>query len=172
MKKKHDQSVIIPFKNILENGINKEDITHPYKLKNGELQVVSQYLDREKTDIFRTLSPGSTTLLVGDIVGSDELFIHLPWANYQGTFWPEELVGYLVQVLSTEKSILLLGEPGQGKTTVLKRVFAIMADRFIQEPKEVLPIYIPLRDVSYPVDESSETLSIRIHFKSVGNITE
>ena len=51
-------------------------------------------------------------------MGSDELLIPLPWANYQGTERSEELVEYLIQVLSQAKQILLLGEPGQGKTTI------------------------------------------------------
>jgi predicted NACHT family NTPase len=75
-----------------------------------------------------------------------------------GTVRSEKLVEYLIQVLSPAKRILLLGEPGQGKTTVLKRVFSIMADRFLQGSSDIVPIYIPLRDVTYPVDESGETL--------------
>lgn len=157
IKKKHDRSFAPSPKKSLENEINEEDII-PHDLENEELQVIFQYIEKEKTDIFLTLSPGSTTLFVGDIVGSDELFIHLPWANYLGAVWPEELVGYLTQVISTEKQILLLGEPGQGKTTVMKRVFTIMADRFIKKPDEVIPIYIALRDISYPDDKSGETL--------------
>lgn len=155
--KKHKPSIIIPHKKPLVDTFEEEDIS-PFELEKEERQALSTYLHKERADIFLSLAPGSTTLSIGDIVGSDELFIHLPWANYQGAVRSEELIGYLIHVLSQAKRILLLGEPGQGKTTVLKRVFTIMADRFLQGSRDVVPIYIPLRDVTHLADESGGTL--------------
>ncbi|MGB3458437.1 MAG: NACHT domain-containing protein [Halobacteriota archaeon] len=123
-----------------------------------ERQALSSYLNRECTEITHIQAPGSTDLLVRDIVGSNELFIHLPWTIYQGTSKSEELVEYLIQVLPYSKRILLLGEPGQGKTIILKRVFTILANRFLQGSSDVMPIYIPLRDVTGPVEGRSENL--------------
>jgi len=153
LKRIKSLSAIISSKKSLKNTSADEDII-PLGLEKEELSALSAYLAIERTAIFRTFAPGSTTLLMGDVVGSDELFIHLPWANYQGTVRSEELVEYLIQVLSQAKQILLIGEPGQGKTTILKRIFTIMADRSLQGSSNVLPLYIPLRDVSYPADES------------------
>lgn len=155
--KKHKPSIIIPHKKSLVDTFEEEDIS-PFELEKEERQALSTYLLKERADIFHSLAPGSTTLLIGDIVGGDELFIHLPWTNYQGAVRSEELIGYLIHVLSQAKRILLLGEPGQGKTTVLKRVFTIMADRFLQGSSDVVPIYIPLRGVTYLSDESGGTL--------------
>jgi hypothetical protein len=139
-----------------------------------ERQALSSYLNRECTEITHIQAPGSTDLLVKDIVGSNELFIHLPWTIYQGTSKSEELVEYLIQVLPLSKRILLLGEPGQGKTIILKRVFTILANRFLQGSSDVMPtilanrflqgssdvmpIYIPLRDVTGPVEGRSENI--------------
>jgi SMC interacting uncharacterized protein involved in chromosome segregation len=47
-----------------------------------ERLALSSYLNRECTEITHIQAPGSTDLLVRDIVGSNELFIHLPWTIY------------------------------------------------------------------------------------------
>jgi len=157
ISKKHKTSVGSSRKESMEDTFEEEHIT-TLELEKEDHQALSTYLDKERKDIFHTIAPGSTTLLVGDIVGSDELFIQLPWANYQGKVRSDELVGYLIQVLSQDNQILVLGEPGQGKTTILKRAFTIMADHFIQGSSDVVPIYVTLRDVPYSEDESGETL--------------
>jgi predicted NACHT family NTPase len=157
ISKKHKTSVGSPRKESMEDTFEEEHIT-TLELEKEDYQALSTYLDKERKDIFHTIAPGSTTLLVGDIVGSDELFIQLPWANYQGKVRSDELVGYLIQVISKGDQILVLGEPGQGKTTVLKRVFTIMADHFLHGSSDVVPLYVTLRDVPYSEDESGETL--------------
>jgi len=124
-----------------------------------ERQELATYLQREKEEIFSAFTPGSTTLLVRDIVGNDKLFIPLPWANYLGAVRSEDLIEYLIEALSKGERVLLLGEPGQGKTTVLKRVFTIMVDRFLRGSSEVIPIFIPLRDVTFRAEKDGATLS-------------
>lgn len=121
-------------------------------------EIISTYLQKEREDVFGTIAPGSIKLLIGDIIGSDKLFISPPWANYLGSVRSEELIEYLVSFLYSGKSILLLGQPGQGKTTILKRVFTIMVDRFLQKYNDIIPIYIPLREIAYSADRANGTL--------------
>lgn len=122
-------------------------------------QAIATYLQRERAEILSAFSPGSTTLLVGDIVGDDKLFIPLPWANYLGAVRSDELVDYLIGALSRGERVLLLGEPGQGKTTVLKRVFTIMVDRFLAGSGQLVCVFIPLREVTLRAEEDGATLS-------------
>lgn len=121
-------------------------------------QKISTYLLKEREYILNTIAPGSTKLLIREIVENGKLFISPPWANYMGSVRSEELVEYLVSALSLGKKILLLGEPGQGKTTIFKRVFAIMVDSFVWESSNIMPVYIPLCDFAYSTDNNGRTL--------------
>jgi len=147
-----------------EIKIDEKEITVPKLLPPLEVeketnQNISLFLQKEREYIFSTIAPGSTSLLIGEIIGGKKLFISPPWANYMGIVRSEELIEYLISNLSSGNSILLLGDPGQGKTTILKRVFAIMVDSYMEKSNDVMPVYIPLRDIAYSGNKSGRTLS-------------
>lgn len=110
---------------------------------------LAEYLQREKDNILSSLAPGSTTLSVGDIVKSNELFILPPWKDYLGPTRSEELIAYLIDALLKTKRALLLGEAGQGKSTILKATFALAVDKFLKGSTNVVPIYVSLRNVKH-----------------------
>jgi hypothetical protein len=56
----------------------------------------------------------------------------------------------LTTTVLANQQVLLLGEPGQGKTIVLKQIFTIMVDRFLKNFKYPIPLYVPLREFTYP----------------------
>jgi predicted NACHT family NTPase len=124
---------------------------NPLKNKRKHRALI-KYLENEREGIFGALMPGFTDLRVGDIVGSGDLFIPLPWKIYYGDNQSEDLVGFLIDSLSQDNRVLLLGEAGQGKTTILKRVFTIMVNRFMTNHrghKLSIPVYIPLREFTF-----------------------
>jgi hypothetical protein len=61
ISKEHKPSVNDPSKKAFEDIFGEEDIT-PLEVEKEERQAISTYLDRERTDIFHTLAPGSTNL--------------------------------------------------------------------------------------------------------------
>jgi hypothetical protein len=96
------------------------------------------------------LAPGSTNTYVGDIIGSCGLFISPPWEAIQNIIVPVPLVDYVLDALTAGQRLLLLGEAGQGKTTILKQLFTLIADQFMKQDDQPIPfpLYIPLREIS------------------------
>ncbi|GCE06119.1 NACHT domain-containing protein [Dictyobacter aurantiacus] len=119
-------------------------------LSPDEKSLLVEYLQHQQTRMLNALAPGSTNLRVKDVVGDKGLFISPPWTTLQSTPATGTLVEYLTTALSDEQRILLLGDAGQGKTTILKQLFNILATNFISAPLEAapFPIYIPLREFS------------------------
>jgi hypothetical protein len=115
--------------------------------------------------MLNTLAPGSTNLWVRDIIGYDGLFIPPPWEMLQGTTDSSDLIAFLIDGLMQNQRILLLGEAGQGKTTVLKQVFTLMVDRFLEDTDNVapLPLYIPLREIASLAGNPIEILWAYVH---------
>jgi len=128
-------------------------------LKSGrKRRDLARYLQQERANILEVLAPGSTDLQVKDIVGGRGLFIPPPWKNLHGTTPPTELVEYLIARISAGQRVLLLGEPGQGKTIVLKQVFTNLVDRFLKNPKGRVPMYVPLREFTYSSGDALDLL--------------
>jgi transcriptional regulator with XRE-family HTH domain len=128
-------------------------------------QALNEYIQRQRASMLNTLAPGSTNLWVRDIIGSDGLFIPPPWQMLQGTNASTDLIAFLIDTLMSNQRILLLGEAGQGKTTVLKQVFTLMVDRFLEDTDNVapLPLYIPLREIASLAGNPIEILWAYVH---------
>ncbi len=112
--------------------------------------VLTKYLERQLAKLLDTLASGSTRLSVREIVKPDGLFIPPLWNLLNAETPQMSLVDYLLESISKHHWILLLGEAGQGKTTILKQVFTLLAQRFLSHPSSFvpLPLYIPLREIS------------------------
>lgn len=111
---------------------------------------LASYLRQQRCQLSDALAPGSHALRVRDIIDDDSLFIPPPWTDTQGLDSSRNLVEYLIATLLHGRRILLLGDAGQGKTTVLKQMFARIADQFLNAPslQVPLPIFLPLREFS------------------------
>ncbi len=119
---------------------------------------LARYLQDEKIRILDVNAPGSIGLKVKDIVEGRRLFIPPLWKNLHSTTPSIELVEHLITTVSLGKRVLLLGEPGQGKTIVLKQVFTIMVDRFLHHSRDLVPLYIPLREFTYSTSDALDLL--------------
>src|SRR5579884_582269 len=110
-------------------------------------ETIARYLEQQRVSMLNALAPGSTNLRVRDIVGKDGLFITPSWKNLGHGSSSKDLIEHLIESLIEGQRILLLGEAGQGKTTILKQVFSILVDRFINDTSSsmLIPLYVPLR---------------------------
>ena len=129
----------------------------PTKQSNGEgakrntmqsatYDALAQYIQQQRLRLFQSMAPGATALRVGEIIEHGSLFIPPPWKLLQGSTASQNLTDYLMESLRQKQRILLLGDAGQGKTTILKLVFTRLADCFLEDPSSPLPIYVPLRE--------------------------
>lgn len=124
--------------------------TSHYAVDASSYHALALCLQQKQAQLFDALASGSPHLRVKDIIGNDRLFISLPWRDAQRSVSSSQLVDHLLVALEKGEQVLLLGDAGQGKTTVLKQVFAQLVDRFLSgSSKETLfPLYIPLREIS------------------------
>lgn len=69
----------------------------------------------------------------------------------------ENLSDVIKEVLSTTNSILIYGEAGYGKTTILAKSFSEHVERLKDNPEYDLPLFLPLRnkgkDYSFDIEE-------------------
>src|SRR5438045_3339961 len=97
-----------------------------------------QYVEQQRNRLMSAFAPGTTTLRVGEIIGSSDLFIPPSWRLLSSSTPDLPLIDYLVDALLQSRCIFLLGEAGQGKTTVLKRLFLLLAGRFLTDSSSPL----------------------------------
>lgn len=125
-------------------------------------EALAEYLLQQRKHLLNALAPGSTNLRVGDIVGHKGLFISLPWVEMEGIPALTNLEKYLIDTLTKGQRTMLLGNAGQGKTTILKQVFTLMVDRYIDRNEAYqdspLPLYIPLREFPFQMVNGLEAL--------------
>ena len=123
-------------------------------------QALSKYIQDQRSHLLSMIAPGSTNLFMQDIIGKGGLFIPPPWEVAQGVASSPSLIDYLIDAASKRQHVLLLGEAGQGKTTVLKQVFTLMVDHFLEGSyiAPLLPLYIPLRDLDIARGSAIEIL--------------
>ena len=157
------------FNQISQNRLNYINNTANPIQKTGSsieyYQILANYLQQQYTQTLNSLVPGSTNLYVRDIINNNNLFIPPPWEMLQGTTVSTDLIIYLVDALIEGQRILLLGDAGQGKTTILKQIFYLLATRFFNKPEGVylFPLYIPLREFSSLAGNPLELLWNYLH---------
>jgi transcriptional regulator with XRE-family HTH domain len=101
----------------------KERDHNLFRYESGRYAKLVNYLQQQRKRLFDTLASGSTYLRVGDIIGQQGLFVPPPWEDVLDPTVGGDLTQHLATLLCQRQRILLLGEAGQGKTTILKRVF-------------------------------------------------
>ncbi|MDQ2904419.1 MAG: NACHT domain-containing protein [Chloroflexota bacterium] len=148
-----------------ETSSKKVDTSRSASLTPSPLQTsyeaLCSYLQQQQIHILDAIAPGSTNLRVGDILSYTNLFIPPLWEVIHGTLPSEtSLINYLIDALIRDQRILLLGEAGQGKTTVLKQVFTLLTNQFLNTypPTSPFPLYMPLRDFSYTKGNAAELI--------------
>jgi len=117
-------------------------------MQSATYDALAQFIQQQRLRLFHAMAPGATALRVGEIIEHGSLFIPPPWKLLHGSTASQDLADYLMESLRQKQRILLLGDAGQGKTTILKLVFTRLADCFLEDPSSPLPIYVPLREHS------------------------
>lgn len=113
------------------------------------------YLDLVFSNMRRVQVPGILGLTVGDIL-TKELFVELPWRFLEHKEpRNDSLVSTIVEGIFTKnKSYLVLSDPGQGKSILLKKVFEVTKEEFKRKGK-ILPIFIEVRRISAFFEKNS-----------------
>lgn len=106
-------------------------------------QIVNKQKDRLRA---RTTSTGFSISL-GDVFERG-YYIEPEYSVESGSFSKEkkELENSLVEELQTQKSILIYGEAGYGKTTILAKSYFYHVEKFNEEDGYKIPFYIWLKD--------------------------
>lgn len=138
---------------LIERG-HKKRPTKPTKWLRHKAPQIIQYLHKEIEELSRSIAPGSSRLRVKDLVSGDEVFIPPDWSFYiranpatPASLESQELEAYLLERITAGERVLLLGDTGQGKSTLLKRIFYRLSQAFGGNPTTPIPLYIPCRDL-------------------------
>jgi len=108
-----------------------------------ERLTISRYLLKMRELLFKSNAPGSLFLRIENIANG-ELFIPPEWAIYPNRRSENELIQYLLDSINKNKSILLLGEAGQGKTITTLFILYNLTESYNIGSIKKIPIYIPL----------------------------
>jgi len=111
---------------------------------------IKSWLRSEKEKILNEQIPGSRDITTREIICDDKLFIPIPWSRIpqKEEKNKKDLVTQIIDtVLINKENLVLLGNPGQGKTTILKKVFIKLIDKYISDKINEIPIYISFHDL-------------------------
>ena len=111
---------------------------------------IKNWLCREKEKILELPIPGYSDIKTREIICDDKLFIPIPWSRIPQKEEKNNktLVAQIINTLLFNKEkLILLGTPGQGKSTVLKKVFVKLVDRYISDKINQIPVYISFHDL-------------------------
>ena len=130
--------------------IKKHPLSIPIWLRRSRIK---KYLRSELEDIGNLLATGTRDLYVKDILSDNALFIQPRWVYYHGKSGDGDLLETLLKQVENGQRSLLLGEPGLGKSTILKKVFKYLIQNYDQNRSKKIPIYIRLREVAFPTND-------------------
>lgn len=111
---------------------------------------IDSWLCSEREKILNEQIPGSSDITTREIICDDKLFIPIPWSRIPQKEEKnnKDLVAQIVDtVLPNKENLVLLGNPGQGKTTILKKVFIKLIEKYINDEINEIPIYISFHDL-------------------------
>ena len=125
-----------------------------------QFHALKRYLQQKQQQLLDISAPGSTYFRFKDIIGNDGLFISPPWNIFRQETASTDLIDDCVDRILKGQQILILGEAGQGKTTVFIHVFTRLVNRFLNSAPFVtpLPLYIPLRELPLLTEDRIELL--------------
>ena len=92
---------------------------------------------------------GLSGVTLREVLSIDGLFLAPVWRWYQADVVNKaDIVDLLVEQMAKEETAryLLLGQAGQGKTTVMKKVYGSLIARYRDGASEAIPVYFPLRE--------------------------
>ncbi|WP_158304574.1 NACHT domain-containing protein [Thermococcus barophilus] len=109
---------------------------------------LSSYLNLMLNNLTKTQVPGILGLTVGDIL-KDEVFVDLPWKFLnKKEIRHDSLVLVIIDGMTMKnKSYLVLSNPGQGKSILLKKIFSKVKDQY-KKNREFIPLFIEIRKIS------------------------
>ena len=111
---------------------------------------IKQIVNKQKDKLeIRKTSTSSSMLSLGDVF-KKRYYIEPEYQVESGCFSKKhiELENSLVEELCSQKSILIYGEAGYGKTTILAKSFFNHVEKFNKEDGYEIPFYIQLKDKS------------------------
>jgi len=110
---------------------------------------IKNFLTLSRNELTTGYVAGTSKIEVRQVIEGTDFFITPPWTAYQGNLKNENLIEFLTKSISNGNRFLLLGEPGQGKTTVLKRMYSKITDLFFSGQSSIIPIFVALREVAF-----------------------
>ncbi|MCD4751008.1 MAG: alpha/beta fold hydrolase [Thermoanaerobaculales bacterium] len=111
--------------------------------------VFCKTIERLKSDLVTGSVAGAPTIQRVDVVERSSLYIPATWSDSKSNASGEDAAEYLLELSRNEDRgapVVILGNPGQGKTTILLRVFTALANAFIDGKSQCVPVFIPLRE--------------------------
>ena len=125
-----------------------------------QFHTLKQYMQKQQDKMLDIIAPGSMEFRFKDIIDNGGLFIAPPWNIFRQETASTDLITDCIDRILEGQRILLLGEAGQGKTTVLMHVFIHLVNRFLKSAPFTtpLPFYIPLREFPLLTDDRIKLL--------------
>lgn len=110
---------------------------------------IKQIVNKQKDSLMSRKTSTSFLMSLGDVIAKG-YYIKPEYSIESGSLLKEniELENSLVEELCDQKSVLVYGEAGYGKTTILAKSFFNHVERFNQEDGYEIPFYIWLKDKS------------------------
>jgi len=108
---------------------------------------LKKFLRSALDELGASLATGTSQIQLRDLLFENSLFIQPRWEYYGGIKSTGALIDYLRTCLRDGEKVLIVGESGQGKSTVMRRLFASMANEFLHRRSRQAPLYVRLHEL-------------------------